>query len=176
MRIAVANNEHASPCTLAMLAFDKNPDVREPVASHHNTPKEAMAHLGADPSDDVRYCLAENRSTPAEFLARLGRDRTACVRNATARNKNTPPATLKLLVRDADEHVRARANENPNTPETFTASVTASIASLLARIADGSISAEAVAQAGDSLLSCAAYADKTTAKLAEKEAAAASKI
>ncbi|MFW9595778.1 MAG: hypothetical protein ACMV1D_09800, partial [Macromonas sp.] len=60
--------------TLAWLARDADPSVRELVAMHPNCPQDAKLALAQDDSSSVRYALIQNPSAAPVVLEALAKD------------------------------------------------------------------------------------------------------
>ena len=62
-KVALANDEQASPEFLAALATDKDRRIRILVAWHSSTPSEVLDTLANDGDSVVRRAVAENGNT-----------------------------------------------------------------------------------------------------------------
>lgn len=91
---------------LRLLATDRNPKIRESVASSYNTPNDLFAVLAADPDDGVRGCVARNENTPCEVLRSLVGDPTERVRGFLALNFFVPADVMERLADDVSDTVR----------------------------------------------------------------------
>jgi hypothetical protein len=92
---------------LRLLAKDKNPKIRESVASSYNTPEDLFVTLAADPVESVRSCVARNEATPCDVLRSLADDSSETVRGWLAVNYFVPADVMEKLVSDPSETVRA---------------------------------------------------------------------
>ena len=93
----LAWNPAATPETLALLAKDKNVDVRWRVAENPNTFPKTLAYLANDENLSVRYKVARNPNTPTETLTLLANDGSWNVRDGVANNPNTPQYVLNYM-------------------------------------------------------------------------------
>ena len=116
IRRAVARNEATPPEVLALLAKDRGENVMMDVIANRSTPPETLALLAKNKSFRVRSNVAKNQSTPPNVLASLAKDEDISVRLSVARNETTPPETLALLAKSKDSAVRANVADNSSTP------------------------------------------------------------
>ena len=131
----------ATTATLAWLATDPNPRIREAVCCNHRCPPRARTRFAADPSDMVRSLHAgrvtnlvklrrlaadpaavvrrgvvANLHTPAGVLRRLSTEQHLIIRRCVASHTATPVEVLERLTTDPEPAVRIAAAENANTP------------------------------------------------------------
>jgi hypothetical protein len=92
---------------LRLLATDRNPKIRESVASSYHAPDDLFEKLAQDPADSVRACLARNESVPCDILRSLADDPSEVVRGWLAVNYYVPADVMERLAADDDETVRS---------------------------------------------------------------------
>lgn len=78
------------------------------------TPAETLAVLAKDIDPHIREAVAKNENTPADILTMLARENDKYIRAAVARNENTPADILAMLAQEKDEYIRAAVASNPN--------------------------------------------------------------
>lgn len=91
---------------LRILAADKNPRIRESVASGYHTPADVFEALARDPDAGVRGCVARNEAAPCDVLRSLALDESEQVRGWLAVNYYLPADVSERLA--ADESVTVR--------------------------------------------------------------------
>ncbi|HEU0257255.1 MAG TPA: hypothetical protein VFQ96_05375 [Microbacteriaceae bacterium] len=91
---------------LRLLAADKNPKIRESVASSRNAPQDLLARLAEDPDEGVRGCVARNETTSCDLLRALAGDRSQTVRGWVAVNYFVPADVMATLAHDGSATVR----------------------------------------------------------------------
>ena len=72
-KVALANDEQASPEVLAALATDKDRRIRILVAWHSGTPSEVLDTLVNDCDSVVRRAVAENGNTFCKDFSKVGK-------------------------------------------------------------------------------------------------------
>lgn len=92
---------------LRLLATNRNPKIRESVASSYNTPEDLFAVLARDPEESVRSCVARNEATPCDVLRTLADDVSETVRGWLAVNFFAPADVMERLAGDTSATVRA---------------------------------------------------------------------
>jgi hypothetical protein len=92
---------------LRLLAADRNPKIREAVASSYNTPLDLFEALAVDANEGVRACVARNEATPCDVLRSLARDSSEVVRGWVAVNYFVPEDAMRQLADDPSETVRS---------------------------------------------------------------------
>jgi hypothetical protein len=109
----LAATQHPAPpvtdskiARLRLLATDKNPKIRESVASSYHTPEDVMARLARDPDAGVRGCVARNESTPCDILRSMADDESEMVRGWLAVNYFVPTDVMEALADDPSQTVR----------------------------------------------------------------------
>ncbi|MET4780673.1 hypothetical protein [Glaciihabitans sp. UYNi722] len=108
----VAAQHPAPPVTeskirrLRLLASDRNPKIRESVASSHNTPQDLFETLAKDTDDGVRSCVARNEAAPCDVLRSLVDDASERVRGFLALNFFVPADAMERLADDPSDTVR----------------------------------------------------------------------
>ena len=95
-KLELAKDPNTSQETLAILATDKNLDVRYEVAKNKNTSQETLKILATDEYPGVRYEVARNSNTSQEILKSLATDGDYYVRYEVALNQNYKKQTLEL--------------------------------------------------------------------------------
>jgi hypothetical protein len=101
-KLNLAQDPNTSTETLAVLAIDKNPDVRLEVADHPNTSTESLAILATDKHPDVRYWVAQHPNTSTESLAILATDKNSFIRDVVSKHPNYKKQTLELTTKQYD--------------------------------------------------------------------------
>jgi len=91
---------------LRVLAADKNPKIRESVASSYHAPEDLFETLAKDPDEGVRSWLARNENVSCDILRSLADDESATVRGWLALNFFVPGDVMEALADDPDETVR----------------------------------------------------------------------
>lgn len=76
--------------SLQRLAHGLDPEVRQAVASHPQTPAEVLQKLAQDEDPMVRKGVAEQMQTPEEILLVLAQDKDPMVRLVVAKREQTP--------------------------------------------------------------------------------------
>lgn len=109
------------PATLTRLAQSEDPEVREAVAAHPNTPATSLVDLTArNQPIPVRVAAARNPNLPSERLIELTADTSVKVRAGAARNPANSAERLNYLSEDPNAGVRGATARNPSTPaETY---------------------------------------------------------
>jgi hypothetical protein len=102
-KLKLAKDPNTSQETLAVLATDKDSNVRYYVAKHPNTSQESLDVLATDKHPDVRYYVAVHPNTLPESLAILATDEDRDVRYAVARHPNYKKQTLELTTKQYDD-------------------------------------------------------------------------
>jgi len=92
---------------LRLLATDRNPKIRESVASSYHAPADLVEALSHDPDAGVRACVARNEATPCEVLRELAHDESETVRGWVAVNYFVPADVMDELADDDSATVRA---------------------------------------------------------------------
>lgn len=92
---------------LRILAVDKNPKIRESVASSYHTPEDVFRVLARDPDAGVRGCVARNEATPCDVLRSMAHDESEQVRGWLAVNYFVPADVMAELAEDPSDTVRA---------------------------------------------------------------------
>lgn len=92
---------------LRLLAVDKNPKIRESVASSLHTPEDVMVTLAVDPDAGVRGCVARNETTSCDILRSMAGDESEMVRGWLAVNFYVPSDVMELLAADTSSTVRS---------------------------------------------------------------------
>ena len=92
---------------LRLLATDRNPKIRESVASSYHAPEDLFETLARDPDVGVRACLARNESVPCDILRSLADDESETVRGWLAVNFFVPADVMERLADDPDDTVRS---------------------------------------------------------------------
>jgi hypothetical protein len=100
----------------AILANDRNPEVRRAVAGDPTCSVKLMKQLGEDQDVDVRLAVARNSGCPAPVLEMLANDQVVAVREAVAENPACPLVVLEALAKDAEGYVSWSVARNPSCP------------------------------------------------------------
>ncbi len=91
---------------LGLLAADRNPKIRESVASSPYLTPDLVVALSRDEDEGVRSFLARNERTNDIALRLLARDESDQVRGFVALNRAVPADVLTGLANDASSSVR----------------------------------------------------------------------
>lgn len=91
---------------LRLLAADRNPKIRESVASSPHTPEDVFFDLAQDTDEGVRACVARNESAPRGALRLLANDPSERVRGFLAVNFFVPSDAMATLADDSSPTVR----------------------------------------------------------------------
>lgn len=90
---------------LRILAVDRNPRIRESVASGLHTPVDVMSALACDPEESVRACVARNAAVAPGVLRALADDASDTVRGWLVVNPSTPADIRQTLETDTSSTV-----------------------------------------------------------------------
>jgi len=101
-KVKLAQDPNTPQKSLAVLATDKNPDVRWLVADHPNTPQESLAILATNEDPDVRFWVSRHPNTSTETLAVLATDEYRSVRYGAEHNPNYKKRVLELNTKQYD--------------------------------------------------------------------------
>ena len=96
----------------AIMALDKEAEVRAALAPLPRLASDVYAQLATDPAPEVRAALARNTHVPLEILSVLARDSEPQVRAAAAGNPRLPVELQAELLGDSAETVRAALSGN----------------------------------------------------------------
>ena len=91
---------------LRLLATDRNPKIRESVASSYHAPEDLFELLAKDPDAGVRSWIARNETVSCDILRSLADDESEAVRGFLALNFYVPADVMEKLADDESETVR----------------------------------------------------------------------
>ncbi len=91
---------------LRLLATNRDPKIRESVASSYHTPEDLFEELARDDAEGVRACVARNETAPCDVLRSLADDPSERVRGFLALNFFVPSDVMMRLAEDESETVR----------------------------------------------------------------------
>ena len=112
----LAIDEDDNHPTLAHMASEQDPTVRQLVAANPVCPLDILLQLAQDEDARVRRVVAHRQSCPPDVLDRLARDPDNLVRRAVAGHPAYCPKDLLKTPRDTDPGVRWAGARNPNCP------------------------------------------------------------
>ncbi len=99
---------------LKQLSKSNDPEIRQRVAEHPNTPSDLLSELARDNVRWVRANVANNPNTSATDLIRLSQDTEPMVRACVSKNSSTPFEIIQQLASDPIPWVRQCITENPH--------------------------------------------------------------
>ena len=97
---------------LKQLSKSNDPEIRQRVAEHPNTPSDLLSELARDNVRWVRANVANNPNTSATDLIRLSQDTEPIVRACVSKNSSTPFEIIQQLASDPIPWVRQCIAEN----------------------------------------------------------------
>ena len=109
---AIANYPGTPSEVLAILANDKDWEVRYAVAGNSNTSPETLAVLATDEYCSIRAQVGNNPNTLPETLEKLAGDKEYWVRENVAYNHKASLRVLTILAKDENWLVRSTASKN----------------------------------------------------------------
>lgn len=102
------------PGILAEAAQDKDPEIRQAVASHPDTPADTLRALAREEDPGIRLLAASNEAMPPDSLHVLARDAESIIREEALSNPNIQESDLLDALRNGNETESALAAGNEN--------------------------------------------------------------